>query len=45
MSDHIQDVSLIKADRSEDPTSPRIEAYDTAHISGTNAIGVMVVMC
>jgi excinuclease UvrABC nuclease subunit len=42
--DHIQDVSLIKEDRSEDKESPRIEAYDTAHISGTNAIGVMVVI-
>ncbi|HVW71608.1 MAG TPA: UvrB/UvrC motif-containing protein, partial [Candidatus Paceibacterota bacterium] len=42
--DHIQDVSLIKEDRGEDKESPRIEAYDTAHISGTNAIGVMVVI-
>jgi excinuclease UvrABC nuclease subunit len=42
--DHIQDVSLIKEDRGEDVTSPRIEAYDTAHISGTNAIGVMTVI-
>lgn len=41
--DHIQDVSLIKEDRGE-KTGPRIEAYDTAHISGTNAIGVMVVV-
>ncbi len=32
--DHIQDVSLIKEDRGEDESSPRIEAYDTAHISG-----------
>ncbi len=42
--DHIQDVSLIKEDRSEDKESPRIEAYDTAHIGGTNAIGVMTVL-
>lgn len=42
--DHIQDVSLIKEDRGEDASSPRIEAYDTAHISGTNAIGVMTVI-
>lgn len=42
--DHVQDVSLIKEDRGEKDTSPRIEAYDTAHISGTNAIGVMVVV-
>ena len=42
--DHIQDVSLIREDRGEDETGPRIEAYDTAHISGTNAIGVMTVV-
>lgn len=41
--DHIQDVSLIKEDRGEEE-GPRIEAYDTAHISGTNAIGVMTVI-
>ncbi len=42
--DHVQDVSLIKEDRGADESSPRIEAYDTAHISGTNAIGVMTVI-
>ncbi|MES2994845.1 MAG: UvrB/UvrC motif-containing protein [Patescibacteria group bacterium] len=42
--DHIQDVSLIKEDRGQDKQGPRIEAYDTAHISGTNAIGVMTVI-
>ncbi|KND50842.1 MAG: excinuclease ABC subunit C [Parcubacteria bacterium C7867-007] len=42
--DHVQDVSLIKEDRSEDKAAPRIEAYDTAHLSGTNAIGVMTVV-
>jgi excinuclease ABC subunit C len=41
--DHIQDVSLIKEDRG-DVIAPRIEAYDTAHISGTNAIGVFTVV-
>jgi len=41
--DHIQDVSLIKEGRGED-AGPRIEAYDTAHISGTNAIGVFTVV-
>ncbi len=41
--DHIQDVSLIKEDRGDD-TGPRIEAYDTAHISGTNAIGVFTLL-
>jgi excinuclease ABC subunit C len=43
--DHVQDVSLIREDRGEErPDGPRIEAYDTAHIGGTNAIGVMVVI-
>ena len=42
--DHIQDVSLIKEDRGQEKQGPRIEAYDTAHISGTNAIGVMTVI-
>lgn len=42
--DHIQDVSLIKEDRGERADSPRIEAYDTAHISGKDAIGVMTVV-
>lgn len=41
--DHIQDVSLIKEDRGED-SGPRIEAYDTAHLGGTNAIGVVVLV-
>lgn len=40
---HMQDVSLIKEDRAESMDGLRIEAYDTAHLSGTNAIGVMVV--
>jgi excinuclease ABC subunit C len=35
--DHIQD-------REKFTEGPRIEAYDTAHISGTNAIGVMTVI-
>ncbi len=42
--DHVQDVSLIREDRSEATAGPRIEAYDTAHIGGTNAIGVMTVV-
>lgn len=42
--DHVQDVSLIREDRDRDESGPRIEAYDTAHISGTNAIGVMTVI-
>jgi excinuclease UvrABC nuclease subunit len=46
--DHIQDVSLIKDENLEESrgarTPMRIEAYDTAHLSGTNAIGVMTVV-
>jgi excinuclease UvrABC nuclease subunit len=44
--DHTQDVSLIREDwqREKDAAPARIEAYDTAHISGTNAIGVMTVV-
>ena len=49
--DHIQDVSLIR-DENRYPQNVatttsrgyRIEAYDTAHISGTNAVGVMAVV-
>jgi excinuclease ABC subunit C len=49
--DHIQDVSLVK-DENLDPLADgrgknknvRIEAYDTAHLAGTNAIGVMTVV-
>ncbi|MBI2410082.1 hypothetical protein HYV30_03535 [Candidatus Kaiserbacteria bacterium] len=48
--DHIQDVSLIKDENTYHKKEglfakgQRIEAYDTAHISGTNAIGVMAVL-
>ncbi|MBI4088546.1 GIY-YIG nuclease family protein [Candidatus Kaiserbacteria bacterium] len=49
--DHIQDVSLIKDENNQRNFNTavqkwgyRIEAYDTAHLSGTNAIGVMTVM-
>lgn len=49
--DHMQDVSLIK-DEHRYPnynaaalnSGYRIEAYDTAHLSGTNAVGVMTVL-
>lgn len=44
---HIQDVALLKADFSltrSDLVRLRIEAYDVAHISGTNVVGVMVVV-
>ncbi len=42
--EHIQDVSLIKEEGSRQKAVGRIEAYDTAHLSGTNAVGVMVVV-
>lgn len=46
--DHIQDVSLIKtypqSVTAVDDSGYRIEGYDTAHLSGTNAIGVMTVL-
>ncbi len=42
---HIQDVSLLKKDIiPKDEKKFRIEAYDAAHISGSNAVGVMVVI-
>ncbi|CAN5143298.1 excinuclease ABC subunit UvrC [soil metagenome] len=44
--DHIQDVALIKHDagRIYDEDVFRIEAYDIAHISGSDTVGVMVVI-
>jgi excinuclease ABC subunit C len=43
--DHIQDVSLIKSENGkESEAGVRVEGYDTAHISGTNTIGVMTVI-
>ncbi len=45
---HIQDVALLKHNfnlqRAALCESFRIEAYDVAHISGTNTVGVMVVL-
>lgn len=43
---HIQDVALLKASSKMDGAVDgyRIEAYDVAHISGTNTVGVMVVI-
>lgn len=45
---HIQDVALMKenfnAEARELGATIRIEAYDVAHISGTNVVGVMVVV-
>lgn len=42
--DHIQDVSLIKDEYAKKSEGVRIEAYDTAHLSGTHAVGVMIVL-
>ena len=42
---HIRDIALIKDSRFQIlDSSYRIEAYDIAHISGTNMVGVMVVV-
>ncbi len=46
--DHIQDVALIKQDlttNNQRPTTFRIEAYDIAHLSGSDVVGVMTVVC
>lgn len=46
---HINDVALIKDESIEDRVNIesvyRIEAYDIAHISGRNTVGVMTVVC
>jgi excinuclease ABC subunit C len=44
--EHIQDVALIKRDveRVHSENVFRIEAYDIAHISGSNVVGVMTVV-
>ena len=46
--EHIQDVALIKQDLDHSPKhltpSFRIEAYDIAHLSGKDVVGVMVVI-
>lgn len=46
--EHIRDVSLLKheqlATNNSQLTTFRIEAYDIAHISGTNTVGVMTVV-
>ncbi len=40
---HIRDVSLLKHDK-DDSVDFRIEAYDVAHLSGKNSVGVMTVL-
>ncbi len=41
---HIHDVSLIKSEIQTNSSGFRIEAYDIAHMSGKNTVGVMTVM-
>jgi excinuclease ABC subunit C len=41
---HIRDVSLLKRDMSDVGKAMRLEAYDVAHLSGTNMVGVMTVI-
>jgi len=41
---HIRDVSLLKRDMADVGKALRIEAYDVAHLSGTNMVGVMTVV-
>ncbi len=41
---HINDVSLIRANKEASINNFRIEAYDIAHLSGTNMVGVMTVI-
>lgn len=43
---HIQDIALIKEDRRvyRDARSLRIEAYDVAHLGGSDMVGVMTVV-
>jgi excinuclease ABC subunit C len=41
--EHIHDIALLKRDTGEEE-SFRIEGYDTAHMGGTNAVGVMTVV-
>jgi len=43
--DHINDISLMKRERTETPGDFRIEAYDVAHLSGAEAVGAMTVSC
>ena len=45
--EHIQDIALIKEERTEEKTGAkpfRIEAYDVAHTSGKESVGVMTVV-
>jgi excinuclease ABC subunit C len=41
---HINDIALIKGDKERGNSAYRIEAYDIAHMSGKNMVGVMTVV-
>jgi excinuclease ABC subunit C len=41
---HINDISLIRANKEVSINNFRIEAYDISHLSGTNMVGVMTVI-
>src|SRR3989344_4026556 len=41
---HINDISLLKNERTKEKNSFRIEAYDIAHMGGKNMVGVMTVV-
>jgi excinuclease ABC subunit C len=43
--DHINDIALIKRERTDAPGDFRIEAYDIAHLAGAETVGTMVVSC
>jgi len=42
--EHINDVALIDDEKINTETNFRIEAFDVAHMKGTNSVGVMTVM-
>ncbi|MFA6459116.1 MAG: GIY-YIG nuclease family protein [Candidatus Paceibacterota bacterium] len=42
--DHINDIALLKRDLRQNARPFRIEAYDIAHMGGTNVVGAMVVL-
>jgi excinuclease ABC subunit C len=42
--EHVKDVSLIKSERISAGGGVRVEAYDVAHTSGTETVGVMTVV-
>jgi excinuclease ABC subunit C len=43
--DHINDIVLIKRERTNSPGDFRIEAYDIAHFAGQEPVGTMTVTC